>query len=198
MSRYAEILLNYAEAKAELGNITQADIDKSINLIRGRVNLPPTVIGNMVEDTTLKAQFPDISNYLLLEIRRERRIELVSENFRWNDLMRWKAGHLLEKLQEGIYIDQFGVFDVTSDGIPDLGIFEDAASNTIPEADRGKYTFYYLKNSTISLSAGNSGYIIINTEVNNRTFLQPKYYYLPIPRQQLLLNPALGQTRYWE
>ena len=33
---------------------------------------------------------------LLNEIRRERRVELASEGFRWNDLIRWKAGKLLE------------------------------------------------------------------------------------------------------
>lgn len=38
--RYAEVLLNYAEAKAELGTLTQDDLDQSINLIRRRVGMP--------------------------------------------------------------------------------------------------------------------------------------------------------------
>lgn len=37
--RYAETLLNYAEAKAELGSLSQADLDKSVNLIRKRAGL---------------------------------------------------------------------------------------------------------------------------------------------------------------
>ena len=201
--RYAELLLIYAEAKAELGDITQTDLDNSINLIRDRVALPPTVIGQIVEDATLKAQFPGITDNLLLEIRRERRIELVSENFRWDDLVRWKAGHLIEQIQEGIYVDQLGVFDVTGDGIPEIGIFEDAASNTVPSGEQGNYSFYYLKNAagalnTFSLSEGTSGHIIINGEIGKRTFKQPQYYYLPIPKQQITLNPALEQTIFWE
>jgi hypothetical protein len=203
VARYAEILLIYAEAKAELGTLTQDDLDRSINQIRSRVDLPPTVIDQMIEDPTLKAQFPGISNYILLDIRRERRIELVIEHFRWDDLMRWKAGHLVEKVQEGIYVDKFGVFDVTGDGIPEVGIFESEATNTIPEADRGNYSFYYLKNAagalnTFSLSNGNSGYIVLNGELSNRSFKQPQYYYWPIPQTQLLLNPSLKQTIFWE
>src|SRR5690606_20797917 len=38
--RYAEVLLNYAEAKAELGQLTQSDVDKSIKLLRDRVGMP--------------------------------------------------------------------------------------------------------------------------------------------------------------
>ena len=203
VSRYAEILLIYAEAKAELGSISQADLDKSINLIRGRVDLPPTVIGAIIEDPNLKKQYPDInSNLVLLEIRRERRIELVSENFRWDDLVRWKAGHLIEEVQEGIYLDKFGVFDISGDGIPEMGIFESLATNTVPESERSNYSFYYLKSAsgslnTFTLTNGDSGYIVMNGELGNRTFKQPQYYYWPIPITQTTLNPNLQQTIFW-
>lgn len=201
--RYAELLLIYAEAKAELGQITQTDLDKSINQIRSRVELPPTIINEIVEDPNLKQQYPDISNNpVLLEIRRERRIELVNENFRWDDLVRWKAGHLIEQVQQGIYLNKLGVFDVTGDGIPEIGIFESEATNTVPMEKRANYTFYYLKNATgalntFSLTNGNSGYIIMNNEIGNRKFKQPQYYYWPIPITQLTLNPNLGQTIFW-
>lgn len=93
--RYAEVLLNYAEATAELGGITQTDLDKSINLLRDRVGLPHLTLSVGFTD-------PNWPNYgyalssLLQEIRRERRVELVSEEFRWDDIVRWKAGKLLE------------------------------------------------------------------------------------------------------
>lgn len=201
--RYAEILLVNAEAKAELGTINQSDLDKTINKIRARVDMPPTVIGEIVEDPVLKAQFPNVSNYLLLEIRRERRIELVNENFRWDDLMRWNAGHLVGQVQEGIYIDKLGLFDVTGDGVPEVGIFENEASNTVPEEERGNYTFYYLKSNsgglnTFSLTNGTSGYIVMNGEINSRKFIEPQYYYWPIPQTQITLNPNLKQTVFWE
>lgn len=202
VSRYAEVLLIYAEAKAELGELTQSDMDKSINEIRSRVEMPPIVIGDIMDDPNLTKQYPDITDKALLQIRRERRIELMGENFRWDDLMRWKAGHLIEQVQEGAYFEGFGVFDISGDGIPEMGIFKNEASNTIPVEERGKYTFYYLENNsgaknTFSLSNGDSGYIVINGEIGARKFEQPKYYYWPLPQMQRLLNPNLEETIFW-
>jgi starch-binding outer membrane protein, SusD/RagB family len=86
--RYAEVLLNFAEAKAELGTLTQADIDKSINLLRDRVGMPNLVIASIEDDPNWL--FSDLSP-VINEIRRERRVELIAEGFRWNDLARWAA-----------------------------------------------------------------------------------------------------------
>lgn len=199
--RYAEVLLIYAEAMAELGKLTQDDMDKSINKIRERVDMPRIVISEIADDPVLKAQYPDVTDKALLQIRRERRIELVNENFRWDDLHRWKEGHLIRDVQQGIYVDQLGVFDVTGDGIPDVGIFKDEESNTVPAAEQGNYTFYYLekggKANIINLTEGDHGYIVLNSEVGNRNFEEPKCYYWPIPEQQRLLNPALEETIFW-
>ena len=157
--RYAEILLINAEAKAELGKLTQDDMDKTINEIRSRVEMPRIILSEIVNDPNLSAQYPNVTDKALLQIRRERRIELMGENFRWDDLMRWKAGQLIEQVQQGAYIDKFGVFDISGDGIPEMGIFKNEASNTVPEAERGNYTFYYLEDkggqkTTICLSDG--------------------------------------------
>ena len=89
--RYGEVLLNFAEAKAELGSLTQGDLDKSINLLRGRVGMPALSI-NPVADPN-KA-FPELSD-LINEVRRERRVEMALEGKRFDDLMRWKADHLI-------------------------------------------------------------------------------------------------------
>ena len=86
--RYAEVLLNYAEAKAELNSITQADIDKSIKKLRDRVGMPNLTLASITTDPTW--DFPTLSP-VLNEIRRERRIELADEGFRWNDIARWAA-----------------------------------------------------------------------------------------------------------
>lgn len=203
VSRYAEVLLIYAEAQAELGRLTQEQMDRSINEIRSRVEMPPIVISEIMDDPHLTAQYPGVTDRALLQIRRERRIELVGENFRWDDLMRWKAGHLVEQMQQGIYVDRFGVFDISGDGVPEMGIFKNEASNTIPEAARGSYTFYYLedksgKANTFSLSAGDSGYVLINSEIGMRKFEQPQYYYWPIPQNQRLLNENLEETIFWQ
>ena len=83
--RFGEVLLNYAEAKAELGELTQADLDKSLNLLRDRVAMPhlDLAAANAKPDPFLKQQYKQVTGVnqgAILEIRRERRIELVMEN----------------------------------------------------------------------------------------------------------------------
>jgi SusD family. len=80
--RYAEVLLMYAEAKYELeGSISDEDLNRSINLIRARVNMP-----NLTNDFVTNHQLD-----MREEIRRERRIELAFEGeHRYWDLIRWK------------------------------------------------------------------------------------------------------------
>jgi hypothetical protein len=95
--RFGEVLLNYAEATAELGTLTQQDLDISINRLRARadVKMPPLqVIGGQpaVNGVVYADQERDPTvSPLLWEIRRERRIELVMEaGLRNEDLRRWK------------------------------------------------------------------------------------------------------------
>jgi hypothetical protein len=86
--RYAESLLNFAEAKAELGTITQADLDNSIGLLRARVGMPKIDLANIPNDPNW--EFPTLSP-IINEIRRERRVELATEGLRWPDIARWAA-----------------------------------------------------------------------------------------------------------
>ena len=89
---YAEVLLNYAEAEAELGEITQSDIDITINKIRDRIGMAHLQISNIVPDP--QWDYPTLSP-VINEIRRERRIELCIQGFRLYDLLRWRAHHLV-------------------------------------------------------------------------------------------------------
>lgn len=93
--RYGEVLLNYAEAKAELGECDQAVLDITINKLRDRVGMPHLTVNVGFTDANWPKWEVSISP-LLNEIRRERRVELASEGLRWNDLCRWKAGKLIE------------------------------------------------------------------------------------------------------
>lgn len=94
--RYGEVLLNYAEAKAELGEFDQGVANATINKLRSRasVNMPPLTVSAIVTD-------PDWPDYgytlspLLQELRRERRVELLGEDFRFDDLRRWAAAKLI-------------------------------------------------------------------------------------------------------
>ena len=84
--RYAEALLNYAEAKAELGEITQEDVDKTINVIRQRVG----VAGLQLNITrTTRWQFLPLSP-IINEVRRERRV-VLRKAIVLDDLMRWRS-----------------------------------------------------------------------------------------------------------
>lgn len=93
--RYGEVLLNYAEAKAELGECDQAVLDKTINKLRDRSGMPHMTVSVGFTDPNWPKWEVAISP-LLNEIRRERRVELACEGLRWDDLRRWKAGKLLE------------------------------------------------------------------------------------------------------
>ena len=63
--------------------------------------------------------------------------------------------------------------------------------------ERGNYSFYYVDEGFITLSNGDSGYILIKNEIGNRKFEEPKCYYRPIPLQQRVLNPNLEETIFW-
>ncbi|WP_159520523.1 RagB/SusD family nutrient uptake outer membrane protein [Sunxiuqinia indica] len=86
--RMGEVLVNYAEAKWELGQFDQTVADLSINKLRERGDVSPMVVANIGADFD-PTRDQDI-NPVLWEIRRERAIELMAEPFRFDDLRRWK------------------------------------------------------------------------------------------------------------
>lgn len=209
--RYPEVLLTYAEAAAELGEITQEDLDKTVNLLRDRAGVAhlDLAYANAHPDPLLQGAYPDVSGPhqgVLLEIRRERRVEFALEGYRYDDLMRWHAGRLLEKIPEGMYFPGLGNFDLTGDGIPDIKLVGKDA--VIPaEADKeknslGKVLVYYKAGSfgedvTVYLRHGTGGGTLV-TEITPRSFVEPKYYYRPVPYTQTVLNPNLQQIFGWE
>ena len=207
--RYAEVLLSYAEALAELGTLNQQQLDASVNLIRRRAGMPDLNMAqaNSSPDPLLQQQFANIglNTGVILEIRRERRVEFAFENTRYDDLMRWKAGKLLAKSPEGMYFAGLGKYDLTGDGIEDIILIDQ--SSTIPAEDKkeknslGVKLIYYRtgtigSDATVYLKDVNTGSFIV-TESATRDFQEPKYYYRPIPQQQVILNPALKQIFGW-
>jgi len=104
--RYAEALLNFAEAKAEMNAFSQADADKSINKLRDRVGMPHLDVNTITPDPDW--QFPALSP-LINEIRRERAVELFNEGFRWYDIQRWAAADklIIGKRPKGAKAAQF-------------------------------------------------------------------------------------------
>jgi hypothetical protein len=194
--RYAEVLLNDAEAKAELGTLTQADIDRTIKPLRDRVSMPDMdmATANANPDPYLAGQYTQVSGAntgAILEIRRERRVELVMENFRWNDLMRWKEGHLLAEQFKGEYFPGPGSFDLDGDGKPDVVIY----TGTEPPTQQG--TAYLKLGTDVDLeNEAAGGDIVVNKSIL-KTFNENRDYLFPVPVQEILLNPKLTQNPGW-
>jgi hypothetical protein len=99
----SEIYLNYIEAAAELDRLglytlTQADLDKTINKLRARADVAPMKLtGKQDPGFTDPKLDPDADvTSLVWEIRRERRVELMMDGFRYQDLMRWKRGTYMD------------------------------------------------------------------------------------------------------
>lgn len=188
--RYAEVLLIFAEAKAELGTITQQDIDNSINKLRarldepgkfemGRLSLNPPIDPLSVVNGSPRYGYA--VDPLLYEIRRERRIELAFEGFRWDDIVRWKAGKLIEnpKTMLGLTVNDEVVNRYT-----------EVFGGTNPFATRSFYEF--------TDWAGNQKKLLKVYENMNRTW-DDRLYLNPLPIDQLQLNPNLGpQNPGWE
>jgi hypothetical protein len=208
--RYAEALLIYAEALAETGKLTQANLDESVNLLRRRAGMPDLNLAkaNASVDPVQAEKFPNVTGAnqgIILEIRREKRVEFAFEDHRFHDLMRWKAGKVLTKIPEGMYFPGLGKYDLTGDGVEDIILIDKGAS--IPaEAQKEKNSLgvvlvYYKagapgENVTVYLKNGNAGGAIV-TETTTRQFIDPKYYYRPVPQTQMLLNPNLKQVFGW-
>ena len=130
--RLAEVLLNYAEAKAELGTLKQADLDNTIRPLRVRAGLPDLDMeeANANPDPYLSSSETGYANVtgankgVILEIRRERTLETPMEGLRYWDIMRWKEGKRFEKPIEGLYFPGTGEYDLDGNGSVDVCIYD--------------------------------------------------------------------------
>lgn len=191
LMRYSEILLNYAEAKAELGTFTEDDWNLTIAILRKRAGIQNTNMPTTL-DTYMQANFyPDITSIPIMEIRRDRAIELILERFRWDDLMRWKAARNLEKESDGIYVPKMDIlYDLNEDNQPDIAFVKVAPSNPVPGV------FYMIiDGNSIRLAEGDKGRIIVKPQMV-KEFPDFKYF-APIPPIQIQLNPKLTQNPGW-
>jgi hypothetical protein len=194
LMRYAEILLNYAEAKAELGTLTDADWAKTVGALRSRAGItgglatkPATV------DTYLQSHyFPDVTDASILEVRRERGIELALEGFRYADLIRWKHGDLLLNTWNGFYVPSLNtLMDLDKDGVADVYFYQ----GTAPANQIKGVTYINVSANPQILSKGTSGELHWLDNIQ-RGWSDYMYVY-PIPYAALQLNPNLGQNTGW-
>jgi len=166
--RYAEVLLNYAEALYELnGSITDAELNATINQLRGR--LPEVNIGTAASPNFVS--MPDLTNAfaaangldVLDEIRRERRVELAFEGFAYWDLIRWKT-----------------------------------AETELPTTLRGSYLFTEMLDAAWDPQTpvdGNN--FILLQDASLRKFDPAKDYLWPLPLSEISKNAKLEQNPNW-
>jgi hypothetical protein len=182
--RYAEVLLMLAEAKAILGTLTQNDLDRTINMLRQRAGFDfakypnsRLELGNIPADPRLDAIYASKLAYavspIIREIRRERRVEMVLEDRRYEDLMRWKAGNLLTVPLRGMKFtaEKQKLYDGTHTAKPVIALKEELNKDVFID---------------------NNGFIIAyprSANINNGTALWADYrYYWPLPLYDLTLD----------
>ena len=197
--RYAEVLLNYAEAKAELGTLTDGDIALAIDPIRARVGMPKMGSVPSTVDPLMAKYYPNAKGTQLaaiLEIRRERTVELASEGFRQWDMLRWKEGKWItpagNKGFSGIYFPGLGEYDLDKDGKMDVYLYKGTkGTTTAPEYNHieigGNYT----------LSNGNDGFLTYYA-AESYQWNEDQDYLWPIPAdQRQITGGALSQNPGW-
>ncbi len=177
------ILLNYAEAKAELGEADDDALNKSVNLLRARAGIPDLTVSfaNSFQDPKKEEDAPGISN-LIWEIRRERRVELMFEGTRLDDIIRWKKASYFGKPFVGAYIDldnrpsQAYNADGSNKATSVLG---DREGNPLPKGARKGYVLPYIERQP------------------SWTDDEIKQYYDPIDIKSLTINSNLVQVPGW-
>lgn len=201
--RYTEVLLNYAEARAEADELTQNDLDISINEIRSRAGMPnlDMVEANNKPDWYLSSEeygYPNVTGNnkgVILEIRRERAIELLEEGFRYDDLMRWKAGYCIDQPITGMYFDGPGQYDLTGDGKADVILY--AQGTPKPSAGEGVQVYELNKDIFLTGDKSNKGFMFYHKTVERTKFNDGRDYLYPIPSTERELNPNLTQNPGW-
>ena len=213
--RAAEVYLNYAEAKAELGTLTQEDLEISIKKIRDRVGMPNIDMdaANANPDPYLCALESGYQNVtgpnkgVILEIRRERTIELLLEGFRYYDIIRWKEGKMFEQPFLGMYFpgltqgsgdNRYDVFDM-NDGIAGDKEKVDICIYTGKKPSVKNIRKFYKLGEEFVLTDGDKGNIICHDiEKEPRQWNEERDYFFPIPTtERSLTNGALTQNPGW-
>ena len=197
--RAAEVYLNVAEAKAELGTLTQSDLNLTVNRIRARAGMPSLDMaaanadpdGYLMSESTGYTGVTGENTGVILEIRRERTVELIAEGFRYWDIMRWKAGKRFERPFYGMYFDGPGNYDLDRNGSVDFVIYE----GTAPSAQEG---VVYMSLEQANLSEGTHGYLTCHGDIA-RHWDEGKDYLYPVPTDDIVLTEgAITQNPGWE
>ena len=213
--RAAEVYLNYAEAKAELGTLTQDDLKISIKKIRDRVGMPniDMLAANANPDPYLCAPETGYRNVtgpnkgVILEIRRERTIELCLEGHRYYDIIRWKEGKMFEQPFLGMYFpgltqgsgdNRYDVFDMNDGTVGDTEKVDICIYTGKKPSVKNIRKFYKLGEEFVLTDGGKGNIICHDIEKEPRQWNEDRDYFFPIPTtERALTNGALTQNPGW-
>ncbi len=181
-----EVLLNYAEAKAELNQFDQAVADATINLLRDRADVARMTVADINDgfDPARPKYYPKdntagvLVDPLLWEVRRERIIELMGEGFGFYDIRRWRmAPHFLNNPARGMW--------ATKEYATSKGMTLYNPETGLSDGQGGSMTEGYL--------------FLFNDPVKEGKGWLEKYYLYQVPTDEILLNPELAPNNPgWE
>ena len=179
---------------------TDEDIAKTIDVIRARVGMPAMGVVPTTEDALMAQYYPNAKGAqkaAILEVRRERTVELFCEGFRQWDLLRWGEGKWLTpkatKGVQGIYVPGLGEYDLDGDGSIDVLFYTGTKpKTTAPSANQIEIKGNY------SLSEGDKGYLTYYA-AEDYDWVEERDYLWPIPAdQRSITHGALTQNPGWD
>jgi hypothetical protein len=189
--RYAEVLLAYAEAKAELNEMTEDVWNVTIAPLRARAGVK-SIYPTSADPYMVEYFQNEVTDPFILEVRRERGVELTMENSRYQDIIRWHQGELFARPWVGVWIKAVDQpIDLNGDG----------TAETIVSANSSlKSTCNILPIDAASevgnkLSNGTYGNILPATRLERNW--QDYKYVRPIPSTARQENKNLSQNPQW-
>ena len=184
-----------------MGTLTDADWANTVGVLRARAGITggltakPTKVDNYIKDT----YFPNISDPVILEVRRERSVELALEGFRFTDLLRWKRGELMTMRWTGIYVPALNVqMDLDRDGTTDVIFYKGETPTGLP-ASCTPISVEASGTNRQALTGSDSGNLTWYDNDPDRVWYEDgRQYYYPIPKSAITLNGNLAQNPGWE
>ena len=150
--------------------LDNTELERTINELRKRVGFNHPLTVNPVADPKLEKEYPNIKGSnanLIREIRRERRIELFGEGYRYDDLRRWACG---KRLDASVVV-RAGI-------IPDASLYTTEQINDMKEE--------------LGLTTEGALDIYGKRVKTQAVFEEPKHYLLSIPINEISINPNLA------
>ncbi|CDD14625.1 susD family protein [Parabacteroides merdae CAG:48] len=180
-----------------MGTLTDADWANTVGVLRARAGITG---GLSAKPTKVDAYFqqnyfPNISDPVILEVRRERSVELALEGFRFTDLKRWKRGELMTMRWTGIYVPALNVqMDLDKDGTPDVIFYKGEKPTGLPASCTPVSVG---EGTQQGLTGADSGNLTWSDDDPRIWYDDGRQYYYPIPQSAIIKNGNLKQNPGW-